>query len=168
MRCAGNCAKAAKSAKIAKRAEGWWGVPYEEEVPYTIEFPEPPAELDELARLTIGAAIEVHRRLGAGLPEEAYQNAMEIELTERGIAFERQKCVAIEYKGRVVATCKIDLVDGGKLVVELKSCESLAPVHRLQTLTYMRLLRQPLGLLINFNVPTLKEGVRRIVDSART
>jgi GxxExxY protein len=140
-------------------------MPYDDEIPPHGDLIEPPEELDRLARLVIGAAIEVHRELGPGVPEEAYQRGMEIELAARNIPFERQKAVDVLYKGIVVAKCKIDLVVGGKLVVELKSCDSIGPVQRLQTLTYMRLIRQPLGLLINFNVPVLKNGIRRIIAS---
>src|SRR3954452_18950122 len=131
-------------------------MPYEGEIPPYGDLIEPSEELDRLARLVIGAAVEVHRELGPGVPEEGYQRGMEIELTARNIPFERQKVVDIVYKGHVVAKCKIDLLVGGKLVVELKSCESIGPVQRLQTLTYMRMIRQPLGLLINFNVAVLK------------
>jgi GxxExxY protein len=121
-------------------------------------------ELNELSRKVIGAAIEVHRRLGAGMPEKGYEGAMCVELTERGIPFERQKLIEIMYKGVLVARGRIDLLVAGILVVEAKSCEVIAPVHRLQVLSYMRIIRQPLGLLINFNVPILKEGIRRIID----
>jgi GxxExxY protein len=122
---------------------------------------EPPQELDELARAVIGAAIEVHRQLGAGLPEESYEGALDIEMTTRGIRFERQKRVEIIYKGVVVGVGRIDFLVGGKLVVEVKSVEPLLPIHRLQTLSYMRIVGQPLGLLINFNVALLKRGIRR-------
>jgi GxxExxY protein len=86
-------------------------------------------------------------------------------LTSRAISYERQKPIEIIYKGISVARGKIDLLVEGKLVVEIKSCETLIPIHRLQVLTYMRIIKQPLGLLINFNVPVLKQGIRRIIDS---
>lgn len=140
-------------------------MPYEDEVPPLAELAEPPEELDRLAREVIGAAIEVHREFGPGLPEEAYEGALAIELTQRGIAFERQKRVQIIYKGTLVATGRIDLLVAGKLVVEVKSCETLVALHRMQTLSYMRVIRQPLGLLINFNVPLLKQGIRRVIAS---
>ena len=126
---------------------------------------EPDPRLNRITNAIIGAAIEVHRRLGAGLPEQPYQGAMEIELTERGIPFERQKRVQILYKGIVVGRGCIDLLVAEKLIVEIKSCEMLHPTHRLQVLSYLRIIRQPLGLLINFNVPILKEGIRRIICS---
>jgi len=128
---------------------------------------EPPAELDAMARQVIGAAIEVHRELGPGLPEEVYERSLIIELTHRGIEFARQKRIEIQYKGVVVGVGKIDLLIGGRLVVEIKSVESLAPIHRSQAVTYMRMINEVLGLLINFNVPVLKDGVRRIIQSKR-
>jgi GxxExxY protein len=140
-------------------------MPYDEEIPPYGNFAEPSAELDLLARAVIGAAIEVHRELGPGMPEEAYVNGLAIELTLRNISFEREKTVDIVYKGVVVAKGRIDLLVAGKLVVEVKVVEAIGPVHRLQTLKYMRIIRQPLGLLINFNVPMLKLGIKRIIDT---
>lgn len=138
-------------------------MPYDEEIPPGAYFVEPPEELDRLAHEVIGAAIEVHRQLGPGLPEEVYVGAMDVEMTARGIPFERQKRLEIFYKGVLVGVGKIDLLIGGKLVVEVKSVEALVPIHRLQTLTYMRIIGQPLGLLINFNVQLLKQGIRRVI-----
>jgi len=155
----------AKKRQDAKGRES--GMPYEEEIPPWGDLIESPEELDRLAHSVIGAAIEVHRQLGPGLPEQAYQGGMEVELRIRGIPFERQKVIEIVYKGVVVAKGFIDLLVGGKLVVEAKSVELVIPLHRLQTLTYMRIIRQPLGLLINFNVAVLKEGIKRIIDSDR-
>ena len=122
-------------------------------------------ELNQLSRIVIGAAIEVHRHLGPGLPEEVYERAMDVELTLRGIQFERQKPVEIVYKGVVVGQGKIDLLVGGKLIVEIKTVDSIHPKHRLQTRTYMRIVHEPLGLLINFDVALLKDGIKRVVDS---
>ena len=138
-------------------------MPYDEEIPPRGDLIEPPQELDELARAVIGAAIEVHRQLGAGLPEESYEGALDVEMTSRGIRFERQKHVEIIYKGVVVGVGRIDFLVGGKLDVEVKSVEALLPIHRLQTLSYMRIVGQPLGLVINFNVALLKQGIRRII-----
>jgi GxxExxY protein len=140
-------------------------MPFDDEpTPYD-DRTEPPPELDELARRVIGAAIEVHKELGPGLPEEAYEGAMELELKARGMICERQKIVEIFYKGRRVARGRIDLLVEGKLIVEIKSVESFSPIHRLQTLSYLRIMNQPLGLLLNFNVPVLKDGIRRIILS---
>jgi GxxExxY protein len=140
-------------------------MPYDDEIPPYGDLPEPPKELDELARVVIGAAIEVHKRLGAGLPEEAYVGALCVEFAERQIPFERQKRVEIFYKGSLVAHGRIDLLVGGVLVVEVKSCETLIAVHRKQIESYMRINKQPLGLLINFNVPLLKDGIKRVICS---
>ena len=140
-------------------------MPFEDEITPYEDLQEPLPELDALVRAVIGAAIEVHRHLGPGLPEEPYQVAMELELSARGIPYERQKPVNISYKGIIVGRGKIDLLVAGRLVVELKSVESLAPVHRLQTRTYMRIVHEVLDLLINFNVPMLKDGVRRVIET---
>lgn len=138
----------------------------DDEIPRQGGAIEPPAELDALARQVIGAAIEVHRELGPGLPEEVYERALIVEFMHRSILFEQQKRIEVRYRDVIVGTGKIDLLVGGRLVVEIKSVESFAPIHRLQTVTYMRIIREPLGLLINFNVPFLKDGVRRIVQSS--
>lgn len=140
-------------------------MPYDEEIPPDGDLAVPSELLNDLSYRVIGAGIEVHRHLGPGLPEEAYQHGMEIELGLRGIPFEPQKIVDVYYKGHLVAKTKIDLVVGGVLVVEIKSVAAILPTHRLQTRTYMRIIRQPLGLLINFDVPVLKEGIKRIIDS---
>jgi GxxExxY protein len=140
-------------------------MPYDDEIPPGADRIEPSPELDHWARLVIGAAIEVHRELGPGCPEEAYHRAMIVEFNLRNIPFETQKKIKIFYKGALVGECKIDLLDAGMLVVELKSCEAVLPIHRVQIKTYMRLVRQPLGLLLNFNVLLMKEGVKRVIAS---
>lgn len=140
-------------------------MPYDDEIPPYGDLAEPPEELDRLARSVIGAAIQVHKELGPGLPEQAYVGALAVELVRRRIPFEREKEVKIIYKGVLVAKGRVDLLVGGQLVVEAKAVEMLSPVHRLQTLSYMRIINQPLGLLINFNVPLLKEGIRRVIAS---
>ncbi|HZL38499.1 MAG TPA: GxxExxY protein [Tepidisphaeraceae bacterium] len=141
-------------------------MPYEDEIPPYGDLSEPPPELDALARAVIGAAIEVHRHLGPGLSEEPYQRAMGIELELRSIPFEAQKELEIIYKGVRVGKGKIDLLIAGRLVVEIKAVETLSPVHRIQTRFYMLRVGEILGLLINFNVPLLKDGIRRIIESA--
>ncbi len=140
-------------------------MPYEGEIPPHGQFIPPPEELDALAHRVIGAAIEVHRELGPGMPEIAYVNGLAIELKLRGINFEREKPIDILYKGTVVAKGRIDLLVERILVVEAKSIVTITAVDRLQTLKYMRILRQPLGLLINFNVPMLKLGIKRIIET---
>ncbi|QJX00143.1 GxxExxY protein [Frigoriglobus tundricola] len=119
---------------------------------------------DDLSRKIIGAAIEVHRYLGPGLLENAYEECLCRELTVRGIPFQRQFPVKIEYKGITVgAAFRIDLLVNDLVIIELKSVEKLEPIHDAQLLTYLRLYKRWLGLLINFNVPVLKDGVQRRV-----
>ena len=118
-----------------------------------------------MARLVIGAAIEVHRHLGPGLLEEVYEEALCMEFELRKIPFMRQERVGITYKGRAVGKGKLDLLVGGRLIVELKSVERLAPIHSAQIISYLRMTSRMLGLLINFNVPVLREGIKRVVLS---
>jgi GxxExxY protein len=119
---------------------------------------------NELTKEIIGAAIEVHRTLGPGLLEGVYEECLVTELNLRGISYERQKRVAIEYKGRqIAADLKLDILIDDRIVVELKAVETLLPVHGAQLLTYLRLTGKQLGLLINFHVPVLHQGVRRVV-----
>ena len=126
---------------------------------------EPDAELDRLARLVIGAAIEVHRQLGPGLLEDVYERALCIEFDLREIPFRRQPGVGITYKGKPVGKGKLDLLVGERLIVELKAVERLAPIHSAQMISYLRMTKRNLGLLINFNVPMLREGIKRVVVS---
>ncbi len=126
---------------------------------------EPDRELDKLAHQVIGAAIEVHRQLGPGLLESVYEKALCIEFELRGIPFRSQSGVGITYKGRAVGKGKLDLLVGGRLIVELKAVEKLAPIHSAQMISYLRMTKRVLGLLINFNVPVLKEGIKRVVVS---
>jgi GxxExxY protein len=142
-------------------------MPYDDEIAPHGNYASVSEELNSLSRAVIGAAIEVHRELGPGMPEEAYMNGMAIELGLRKIGFEREKRVDIVYKGVIVAKGRIDLLVEGRLVVEAKCVDAIGPVHRLQTLKYMRIINQPLGLLINFNVPALKLGIKRIIDTER-
>ena len=113
----------------------------------------------------IGAAIEVHRALGPGLLESAYELALERELQLRGLTVVRQKAVFLEYKGVALGDAfRIDLLVNDGLLVEIKAAEQTQPLHEAQLLTYLRLTGKALGLLINFNVKTLKDGVRRVVN----
>jgi GxxExxY protein len=115
----------------------------------------------------IGAAIAVHRTLGPGLLESVYEVCLAQELSEQRIPFETQKAIPIRYRGLVLdAGIRLDLLVAGELVVELKSVDRLLDVHSAQLLTYLKLGNYPLGLLINFNVPLLKNGIRRIVHHA--
>ncbi len=118
----------------------------------------------ELTGAIIGAAIEVHSTLGPGLLESAYEECLCRELTLRRVRFERQRHLPVEYKGlRLDCGYRLDLVVAGLVVVELKTVEKLVDIHRAQVLTYLRLGGYKLGLLINFNVPYLKDGVQRVV-----
>ena len=129
------------------------------------QIKEPSPELDGLAKSVIDAAIEVHRQLGPGFLESVYEEALAVELTVREIPFERQKSVAVSYKGRVVGDGRIDLLVGGELLVELKAVEALAPIHKAQVISYLKATSHQLGLLINFNVPVLRSGIQRVVLS---
>jgi GxxExxY protein len=119
---------------------------------------------NELTHEIIGAAIEVHRALGPGLLESAYEECLRQELVLRELRFERQKPIPLVYKdARLDCGFRIDVLVEGRIVVELKSIAALAPIHEAIMLTYLRLSRCRLGLLINFNVQTLKDGVRRFI-----
>jgi GxxExxY protein len=126
---------------------------------------EPDKKTDELAKAVIGAAIEVHRILGPGYLESVYEEALAVELKLRGIPFERQKSMGVDYKGHAVGEGRLDLLVDGCLIVELKTVESLAPIHSAQVISYLKATQLPLGLLINFNVPLLKDGLKRIILS---
>jgi len=119
---------------------------------------------NELSHSTIGAAIEVHRLLGPGLLESAYEECLAREFVLRTIAFERQKPAPVVYKDvKLECGYRMDFLVEGRIVVELKAVEALAPVHEAIVLTYLRLSGCKLGLLINFNVTALKDGIRRFV-----
>lgn len=117
---------------------------------------------DPLTQRIIGCGIEVHRELGPGLLEATYEEALCIELADAGMSFVRQSGVPVLYKGHLIGEHRPDLVIEGKIVVEIKSVERLIGVHQAQLLAYMRLLRLPVGLLLNFNVEVLRTGIRRL------
>ncbi len=123
-------------------------------------------EEDRLSKEIIGAAIEVHRRLGPGLLKSAYEECLCRELAIRGLSFERKKPLALSYKG-VNLDCgyRLDVVVEGLVILELKAAEKIEPIHEAQLLTYLKLSELKLGILINFNVPLLKHGIKRIVNS---
>ena len=117
-----------------------------------------------LSNQIIGAALEVHRQLGPGLLESAYEECLAYELSLREIPFERQKPIPVVYKGiRLDCGFRVDLLVGGLVIVELKAVDLLMPIHQAQVLTYLKLTGCKLGLLINFNVLRLREGIRRVV-----
>jgi len=120
---------------------------------------------NEISNKVIGAAIEVHRALGAGLLESAYKECLCYKLTKDGLFVEKEKPMPLIFE-EVKLDCgyRIDLLVEKKLVIELKSVEALNDVHLAQTLTYMKLGNFKLGLLINFNVVTLKNGIKRVIN----
>ena len=122
---------------------------------------EPDPELNKITNAIIGAAIEVHRQLGAGLPESLYEKALAVEFRLRQIPFSRQVQVEVNYKGEVIGETRLDFLVAGRVTVELKAIENIAPVHRSQMICYLRVTKHKLGILINFNVPVLKDGIRR-------
>ena len=120
-------------------------------------------ELEKLAHAVIGAAIEVHRYLGPCLPEVVYRNALSHELTLRQIEHLVEAVVPVRYKGIVVGEGRVDILAGKRLVIELKTVESLAAIHTAQVLAYLAALDLELGLLINFNTVILADGIRRVI-----
>ena len=116
-----------------------------------------------MARI-IGCAIEVHRRLGPGLLEGLYEDAMTIELEFAGLTFERQRQVVVKYRDKPLRMQKIDLVVEGEVVVEIKTVESLIAVHQAQLLSYVRSAQLPVGLLINFNGDLIRNNIKRVIN----
>jgi len=120
-------------------------------------------DINELTGSVIGAAIEVHKALGPGLLESVYEECLCRELNLRGIPYQRQKEIPIEYKGsKLDCGYRIDILVAETLILEIKACESLQRIHEAQLLTYLKLTGLKVGLVINFNVPVLKEGIKRI------
>ena len=124
---------------------------------------EPDVDLNTHASDVIAAAIEVHRELGPGFLESVYERALCVELGLRNLPHRRQVPFAVGYKGERVGESCLDLLVAEQLVVELKAVEALAPIHRVQVRSYLKATGCLLGLLINFNVPVLLRGVRRVV-----
>jgi len=124
--------------------------------------------INELSSRIIGAAIEVHKALGPGLLESAYEESICHELSLGGLSLERQKPLAVRYKG-INLDCgyRLDVVVENAIILELKSCEKIEPIHKAQLLTYLRLSGLNLGLLLNFNVILMKDGIVRIVNELK-
>ena len=121
--------------------------------------------INRVTRELIGAAIEVHRELGPGLLESAYQACLVYEVAQRGLAIETQKALPVIYRGiRVDAGYRVDMLVEGVVLVELKSVGKLERIHEAQVLSYLRLSGLTVGLLINFNVERLRDGIRRLVN----
>jgi GxxExxY protein len=122
-------------------------------------------DINQLTGEVINAAIEVHRTLGPGLLESIYEECLCHEFGLRKIPYERQKELPIEYKGiKLNANFRLDVLVNKQLILEIKSCDTLLPIHEAQLLTYLKLTGLKIGLLINFNVPVLKEGIKRIAN----
>lgn len=123
-------------------------------------------EWNGVTRQVIGAAIEVHTALGPGLPEKMYEDAMMVELPLRGLRVERQKAVQVQFKGRRLSPMVIDILVNEMVVLELKAIDKVPEVHLAKLVSYLRCARLPLGLLINFNVVRVKDGIFRRANSA--
>jgi GxxExxY protein len=124
-----------------------------------------PEHLNKLSRQVIGAAIEVHKILGPGLLESAYEECLAHELRLRGLSVERQKSLPLVYKDKPLdCGYRLDLVVENAIILELKSCDAIEPIHKAQMLTYLKLSGLSLGLLLNFNVPVMREGIVRLVN----
>lgn len=125
-------------------------------------------DINKTTESIIGAAIEVHRHLGPGLLESAYEECLCEELSLRNIPFKRQVALPVTYKSRKLdAGYRIDLLVNDEVVVELKVVEAILPIHEAQTLTYMRLGGWQIGLILNFNVTVLKNGIKRLVHKLK-
>jgi GxxExxY protein len=123
-------------------------------------------DVEDLAHLAVDCGLRVHRDLGPGLLESVYEAVMAASLLREGLAIERQKPISIEFEGiRLAEGFRADLMVEGQLLIEVKSVDRLAPVHAKQLLTYLRLSRRPLGLLMNFGGTTFREGLRRIANN---
>jgi GxxExxY protein len=121
---------------------------------------------NEISKHIVDAAFRIHTTLGPGLYESVYQVALEYELKKRGLSFDRQKPIPIIYETiRLEKGFRADFIVEGKVIIELKSVEVTAPIHRKQLLTYLRLADKRLGLLINFNVSLIKDGISRVVNA---
>ncbi|HEX8571179.1 MAG TPA: GxxExxY protein [Allosphingosinicella sp.] len=125
-------------------------------------------DIEEISGDVVDAALRIHRDLGPGLFESIYETILAGKLTQLGYSVARQQPVDIEYEGLIYqAAFRIDLLVDGRLVVEVKSVDQFHPAHGKQLLSYLRLMKQPVGLLINFGAPTLREGLKRIVNDYR-
>ena len=123
---------------------------------------------NELSRIVFDCALKVHQNLGPGLLESAYEECLYYELKKSGLDVQKQKALPLVYEEvKLDIGYRIDILVEGRLIIEVKSVEKLAPVHAKQTLTYLRLMKLPLGLLINFGGITLKEGLKRVANNYR-
>jgi len=121
------------------------------------------AEIEEVARQVVDGALQVHRTFGPGLLESVYEECLVHELWSRGLVCERQKPVPVTYRDHHIELgFRLDLLVEDAVIVELKAVEALLPLHEVQLYTYLKLMKKRLGLLINFNVPLIKQGIRRV------
>ena len=122
-----------------------------------------PTEVEELITRVIGCLIAVHRTLGPGLLESIYSRAIGLELSAAGIPFEREVEIPVSYRDELLCVQRLDIVVAGRIVLEVESVERLNPVHHAQLLNYLRISKLNIGLLVNFNVPVLQDGLKRKV-----
>ena len=126
------------------------------------QYDDVPSELNEMSGQLVDCFFQVHRKLGAGYPEITYEEALVLELSDRGISFQKQKTVEIYYKGRILPTAfRPDLIIENQIIVELKAIEKIHAVHQSQIYSYLKATNLPLGFLVNFNVPLIKDGISR-------
>jgi GxxExxY protein len=126
-------------------------------------------QIDRIAKEVVDAAFKVHSNLGPGLLESAYEACLAHELTKRGYRVERQKAQPVIYEGlEIEVGYRLDLLVEDLIIIELKAVEQLAPIHQAQLLTYLKLSSKQLGFLVNFNVPLIKDGIRRIANHFQT
>jgi len=120
-------------------------------------------ELNKITEKVIGCAIEVHRNLGPGLLESIYESALCVEFNNNDIEYQRQIIIPVRYKGIIIGEHKLDLLVENEIIVELKAIDNLAPIFEAQLLSYLKMSKKKLGLLINFNSIQLREGIKRVI-----
>jgi GxxExxY protein len=137
---------------------------HESETPYRLRLPSPlDAETEELITEVIGCAIAVHKSLGPGFLESIYKKAMCIELNAHGLPYERERSVSVTYRGIEIRGQRVDFIVANRIVIELKAVARLDQIHEAQLISYLRTTKVRAGLLFNFRVPYLPQGMRRIV-----
>lgn len=123
-------------------------------------------DINAMTESIIGAAIAVHREIGPGLLESAYEECLAIALTDAEIPFKRQGSIPIRFRGRdITPGFRYDLLVADRVIVEVKAVESVLKVHKAQVLTYLRLMDLPVGLILNFHVPVLRDGIHRLINN---
>lgn len=132
------------------------------------QYADMPDSIDILSKDIVDIAFQIHKEMGPGLSESIYEDCFVYELNSRNLNFERQRKVDVFYKGALMPSkFYVDLLIENKIVVELKTVEKLLPIHQGQIMSYMKLIASPLGFLINFNVPLIKDGIKRIAFSEK-